>query len=189
MAFRPPEKSLCQMKRQRRVVNQFTHALIQETLTEELSLTRRVRLHARIAEALEKLYGDYAEAHAAELAHHFAEAEMATGSEKLVHYSLLAGQRALAAYAWEEAQTQFDRGLTARGISPAGEVPLPDEEAAALVLGYGRARTGTAHRGQFQEAVSSVVHAFDYYLRMGDKTHAVEAALHQIPMVTARTGM
>ena len=37
---------------------QFTHALIQETLAEELSLTRRVRLHARIAEALEELYGE-----------------------------------------------------------------------------------------------------------------------------------
>ena len=34
---------------------QFTHALIQETLTAELSLTRRVRLHARIAQALEEL--------------------------------------------------------------------------------------------------------------------------------------
>ena len=33
---------------------QFTHALIQETLVEELSLTRRVRLHARIAETLEE---------------------------------------------------------------------------------------------------------------------------------------
>ena len=47
---------------------QFTHALIQETLSEELTLTRRVRLHARIAETFEALYGDSAEAHAAELA-------------------------------------------------------------------------------------------------------------------------
>ena len=47
---------------------QFTHALIQETLAGELSLTRRVRLHARIAETLEELYGDDADAHAAELA-------------------------------------------------------------------------------------------------------------------------
>ena len=54
---------------------QFTHALIQETLSEELTLTRKVRLHARIAETLEQLYGNNVEAHAAELAHHFAEAE------------------------------------------------------------------------------------------------------------------
>jgi len=37
---------------------QFTYALIQETLTAELSLTRRVRLHARIAVELEELYED-----------------------------------------------------------------------------------------------------------------------------------
>ncbi|MCI0794176.1 MAG: protein kinase, partial [Chloroflexi bacterium] len=86
---------------------QFTHALIQETLAEELSLTRRVRLHARIAEALEQLYGDDTESHAAELAHHFAQAEAMTGPEKLVRYSLQAGERALAAYAYEEAQGHF----------------------------------------------------------------------------------
>ena len=54
---------------------QFTHALIQETLIEEISITRRVRLHARISEALELLYGAEAETHAAELAHHFSQAE------------------------------------------------------------------------------------------------------------------
>ncbi len=59
---------------------QFTHALIQETLAEELSITRRVRLHARIAETLEGIYGDDAEAHAAELAHHFSQAEAVTGT-------------------------------------------------------------------------------------------------------------
>ena len=95
---------------------QFTHALIQETLTSELSLTRRVRLHARIAEALETLYGANAEAHSAELAHHFTEAQTVLGPEKLVHYSLLAGERALATYPHEEALAQFQRGLGARNI-------------------------------------------------------------------------
>ena len=33
---------------------QFSHALIQETLSKELTLTRRVRLHARIAETLDR---------------------------------------------------------------------------------------------------------------------------------------
>ena len=97
---------------------QFTHALIQQTLAEELSTTRRVRLHARIAEALEGLYGAQAEAHAAELALHFSEAEAVLGTEKLVRYSLLAGERALAIYGWEEAVAHFQRAEAAKGGQP-----------------------------------------------------------------------
>ena len=78
---------------------QFTHALIQETLQEELSLTLRAGFHARIAEALEALYRDRLEAYTAELAHHYAKAQTVLGVEKLVRYSLLAGERALGAYA------------------------------------------------------------------------------------------
>ena len=63
---------------------QFTHALIQETLAGELTTTRKVRLHARIAEALEKLYEGQEEAHAAELVQHFAEAESILGPVKLI---------------------------------------------------------------------------------------------------------
>ena len=99
---------------------QFTHALIQETLAGELSTTRKVRLHAHIAEALESLYGADAEAHASELAHHFAEAQTVLGTEKLVHYSLLAGERALSGFAYEEALAHFERGLVSRGITLTG---------------------------------------------------------------------
>ena len=95
---------------------QFSHALIQETLAGELSAARRVRLHAQIGQALEELYGDDAEAHAAELAHHFAEAEAVLGTEKLVRYSLLAGEGALAAYAFEEALAYFEQALAAKGV-------------------------------------------------------------------------
>ena len=79
---------------------QFTHALIQETLLEELSLTRRVRLHARIAEALEKLYEGKESARSAELAHHFVQAQEVLGTEKMLKYSVMAGERALASYAY-----------------------------------------------------------------------------------------
>ena len=99
---------------------QFSHALIQQTLAEELTTSLRVRLHARIAEALEGLYGDDAAAHATELAHHFAEAQTAAGTEKLVRYSLAAGDEALAAYAYEDAIVHFEKALVARDISLAG---------------------------------------------------------------------
>ena len=155
---------------------QFTHALIQETLTEELSLTRRVRLHARIAEALEALYGDNAESHATELAHHFALAEMAAGSEKLVKYSLLAGERALAAYAWEEALTQFERALVAKGVSSEGTHPASDAETAALLFGLGRAQLATLERYQWPEAFANLQRAFEYYAKAEDISAAVAIA-------------
>ena len=43
---------------------QFTQALIQETVVSELTTARRVRLHLRIGEVLENLYGDSVESHA-----------------------------------------------------------------------------------------------------------------------------
>ncbi|HZA25287.1 MAG TPA: AAA family ATPase, partial [Dehalococcoidia bacterium] len=64
----------------------FSHSLIQQTLAEELSSSRKVRWHARIGEALEELYGVDGEAHAAELVYHFAKAELVLGIEKLVRY-------------------------------------------------------------------------------------------------------
>ena len=70
----------------------FTHALIQDTLADELSATRRVRLHGRIGEALERLYGEAADQHAAELAHHFGQAQTLLGPDKFVQYSRVAGE-------------------------------------------------------------------------------------------------
>ncbi|MCH8297792.1 MAG: protein kinase [Chloroflexi bacterium] len=146
---------------------QFTHALIQETLADELSTTRKVRLHARIAETLETLYGAEAEAHVAELAHHFAEAQTVLGAEKLVHYSLIAGERALAAYAHEPALTQFQRGLAAKERQPA------DPETAALLFGLGRAQGAT---GQLDDAWATLGRAFDYYVNERDVAMAVAVA-------------
>src|SRR5919106_5403038 len=82
---------------------QFSHALIQDTLAEELSASRRARLHARVGETLEDRYGHSASLHATELAFHFNEAQGVLGEQKLVQYSLLAGEQALAAYAHQEA--------------------------------------------------------------------------------------
>ena len=102
----------------------FSHALIQETLFQDLSVSRRVRMHARIGESLEAYYGDNPREHAAELAHHFFEAAPVSGSDKLVRYSQLAGEQALAAYAREEALFHFQRGLSAKDIGAPQELAL-----------------------------------------------------------------
>ncbi len=160
---------------------QFTHALIQETLTGELSTTRKVRLHARIAEALETLYGGDAAAHAAELARHLAEAQTVLGTEKLVHYSLLAGQRALAAYAYEEALTHFERGMASKGIALTGSQTAPDEQAADLLFGLGSAQFAAVERHRVPDAVACLRRAFDYYAEAGEVDRAVAVAQHQLP--------
>ena len=169
---------------------QFTHALIQETLTAELSLTRRVRLHARIAQALEDLYGDDADSHAAELAHHFSQAEAVTGTEKLVRYSLLAGERALASRAYEDALAHFERGLVARGITLSGteaaSQAAPDDEAAALLFGLARAQAATFEGHQLSEAFATLSRAFEYYAEAGNVALAVAAAEFRITSSNAR---
>ena len=162
---------------------QFTHALIQETLVEELSLTRRVRLHGRIAETLEEMYGPDASGHAAELAHHFAQAEAVVGSEKLVRYSLLAGERALAAYANEEAVEHFERALSAKKDQPM------DAETAALLFGLGRARTATVPPDEMHHAVDSLSRAFDYYVESGDVARAVAITEYPKDIVNFLSGM
>ncbi|MFQ6028445.1 MAG: AAA family ATPase, partial [Dehalococcoidia bacterium] len=161
---------------------QFTHALIRETLNEELSTTRRVRLHARIAVALEELYGFNVEAHASELAHHFAEAESVLGTEKLVSYSLLAGEKALRGYACEDALTHFERALAAKDVPAEGSGAAPDAEAAALLFGLGRARLSALERLQSQQGLDNLGRAFDFYEKTGDVSRAVAVAEYPMPM-------
>ena len=155
---------------------QFCHALIQQTLAEEVTTSHRVRLHARIGAGLEELYGDDAEAHAAELARHFGEARTSTGPVKLVNYSLLAGERALATYAYEDALAHFERGLAARDIALAGTEAASDEEAAALLFGLARAQSSTAERHQVVEAFNTLSRAFEYYAEAGNVAQAVAVA-------------
>ncbi|MGH2429103.1 MAG: ATP-binding protein [Candidatus Limnocylindria bacterium] len=53
----------------------FSHDLVRETLYDELTPGARMRLHRRVAEGLEHLHGASPDAHLAELAYHYYEAE------------------------------------------------------------------------------------------------------------------
>jgi len=162
---------------------QFAHRLAQETLTQELSLTRRVRLHARIATVLEELYGTNADAHAAELAYHFAQAETVTGTDKLVQYSLLAGEQALAAYGYEEALVLFQRALEAKQGQPtsAGPGTPVDGDTAALLFGLARAQIATLLRRMYHEPFRNLRLSFDYYVEAGDVDAALAVAEYRAP--------
>ena len=159
---------------------QFAHGLIQETLAGELSTTRKVRLHARIAEALVLLYGADAVAHAAELAFHFGEAATVLGSEKLIRYCQAAGARALTTYAYEEALAHFEHALTATGASAADIGPARDPDTAAALFGLGRAQLATFERAQWPQALVNLYRSFDYYVRVGDVSAAVAIGMYDI---------
>ena len=153
----------------------FTHALIQQTLASELSTTRRARIHGRKAEIMEELYGDNIEAHAEELAHHYNEASAMIGSEKMVYYSLMAGERALATYAWEDAIVYFGQALGVR------EGQLVDKETGDILFGLGQAKAATVPRTDAQEVWDIFSRAFDCYVESGNIQQALDVAGYRFP--------
>ena len=91
----------------------FSHALVRETLYEEVRTTRRIRMHRRIAEVLEERHAGRLEPHLAELAYHYCEAASGGDVQKAVDYAQQAAWRALESLASEEAANHFDRALLA----------------------------------------------------------------------------
>ena len=151
---------------------QFAHAMIRETLIDELSLNRQVQMHARIGQALETLYGEERGAHATELLHHFASAQSLTGVDKVIEYALVGGEQALQACAYDEAARCFQAGLECKDDASM------DDEKAALLFGYARARsTGADNRQERDAAIEAFVAAFAHYRQTGREDKAVEVAV------------
>jgi class 3 adenylate cyclase/tetratricopeptide (TPR) repeat protein len=88
----------------------FKHAVIQDVAYNSLLVQRRKELHSAIGYAIEELYPDRLADHYEELAHHFAQGEE---WHKAMHYSTLAGDRAVHAFANVEAYKQYARALEA----------------------------------------------------------------------------
>jgi class 3 adenylate cyclase len=94
-------------------VYRFCHALVRETLYEELRSTRRLRMHRTVAEVLEAFHAGKLEAHLAELAYHFCEAAAGGDVDTAVGYAVRAAERANASLAFEEAVSHTERALSA----------------------------------------------------------------------------
>jgi DNA-binding SARP family transcriptional activator len=90
----------------------FTHDLIRRSLEEELSTTRRVRLHWQIGEVLAGQYGEDDRDHLDELARHYTEGALAGDANKACDMARRAGDAALEALAFEEAAAYYDDALT-----------------------------------------------------------------------------
>ncbi len=91
---------------------EFAHGLIRQTLENSLSLMRRQRAHLRVAEAMERVYGDRIERHAPDVAQHLYQAGVAADPGKAVRFLTLAGDQSLEAGAFDEALRLFGDALS-----------------------------------------------------------------------------
>ncbi len=98
----------------------FSHALIQETLYNELTTSRRLRLHSTVGTALEALHANDLAPHYAELAHHFSESALAGNADKAIDYATKAGDQAMESVAWESAVRFRARALDLLDALPDG---------------------------------------------------------------------
>ena len=117
----------------------FAHALINQTLYEGLGATRRARMHQRVAQALEQLYGQDPGEHLSELALHWRLAAVSVDRAKAADYALRAGQRALESLAPAEAVKLF-----ADAVELTSNVDSPERCEALIGLGEAQLQTGDA---------------------------------------------
>ena len=157
----------------------FSHALIQQAVYEGIPPLQRAQIHVGAAKALEELHAANLREHAGELAYHFFQAKTILGPEKLVRYSLMAGEHSLEAYAHDEALALFQQGLAAK------EGREMDAESASLLFGLGRAQLAALGISQVPEALGNLDLAFDYFTAAGDVERAVAVAEHPIPNIVA----
>ncbi len=153
---------------------EFTHPLYSEVIRDRLPSGTRAGMHAAAADWLEYKYAAGASRHAGELAWHFKSASPILGVEKMVHYSLIAGQSALRSFAWTEALELFEN------VRSAVESDPECIELAQAWLGIARARMtyeswwGSSLRSDDIEAGLAV--AFEIFVERGEIDLAIETA-------------
>jgi eukaryotic-like serine/threonine-protein kinase len=99
-----------------RVSYRFAHAFFRSTLYEEIIAPKRIRLHRQVAQALEEVYKNRLEEHAAELAEHFSYSSDSADLEKSISYGQMAAKRATAVYAFGEAVRLLEQALKVQEI-------------------------------------------------------------------------
>ncbi len=146
----------------------FTHALVRQTIYEQLSDARRVHLHRQLGEAFETLADP--ETHIEALAHHFAIAAPDGQARKAADYALAAGRKATTRLAYENAAEHYQRGLEALDRSGQSE----GRRRCELLLALGEVRWGL---GELDLARRACRQAAELAEKLGDATRLARAAL------------
>ncbi len=133
----------------------FHHALIRDTLYEGLATSRRLRLHRRAGEAIERLTAHQAAPPLTDLAHHFFQAAPTGVADRAADYATRAGDRMADALAHEEAARFYDLALSALDSLPAG--PEIERQRAAIQRRRGRAFGNLGQWGQQRAALDKAL--------------------------------
>ena len=133
---------------------EFTHALIRETLYDELSAVRRARLHQRVATVLEGGRDPNDMKTLAAIAHHYGAALPGGDAGKALEYARMAAERANGLFAYEEAARLFRMALHACEAGN-GTDPL---QRGALLVSLGESLTSG---GEYVGARETFVQAAD----------------------------
>ena len=131
----------------------FQHALIRESLYQQLSATRRIRMHLAVAEAIEQVHWSDINAYVDTLAGHYFEALPAGAAEPATKYLMKAAKKARATYAYEDARLLYDRAV----IATEGDVPAAPERLARALMGRGEAEQRSGDHAASRETFSRVV--------------------------------
>jgi tetratricopeptide (TPR) repeat protein len=142
----------------------FVHALVRETLAEELSPAERADLHGRIGDATLAVAGDGLESRLGQVAHHFLNGRPEDGP-KAIEYSRRAGEQALHQLLYRDALEYFGRAL---------EVTEDQDERLALSLALGDA---AVRAGEWPRATDSFTSAAEQARRLGRPEELARAAL------------
>jgi class 3 adenylate cyclase/tetratricopeptide (TPR) repeat protein len=145
----------------------FAHGLVRQALYDELSVTRRARLHRRVAEQLEADLGADASEYPGELARHWENGAAPGDRPKVVHYARLAGDAALEQRAPQAALDWYEK---ARALG------RPDDDAGAwcdLLIGLGEAQRQLG----VSTANETLFDAVDRAADLGDTDRLTRAAL------------
>ncbi len=125
----------------------FVHALVRSTLYDEIATTRRLRLHRRVAQALESRVSRD-ESVLPGLARHYCESAGLGDTDKAVRYAMDAAAGAFKRLAYEEAAELYDRALSV--LEPRSDAER--EYKGELLLELSRARWAAGDKQGYQRA-------------------------------------
>ncbi|HVH06227.1 MAG TPA: AAA family ATPase [Myxococcota bacterium] len=130
----------------------FAHALVRQTLYEELRAPLRVRLHRRAAEALEAVSAAGEEPPLSEIAHHWFEAAVGGGAEEAIAAAVRAAKRAHALLAYEESARLYEQALEALAITAPEDAERRFELLAAAAAEHAAAGARDSARAHYRTA-------------------------------------